>query len=70
MVYLEAAMILNCLKYFRINTYTSVILKYLWVVHLPHLSGASGSLVELIPKLALRVSQTITDLYYRPSELM
>ena len=51
-------------KIFQNNT-NSVILKYLWVGHLPHLSRVIGPLVELKQKLALRVSPTITDLYYR-----
>ena len=57
-------MISNCLNYFRIDT-NSVILKYLWVVYLPHLFGVSGPLIELRHKLALRASPTITDLYQK-----
>ena len=46
-------MILNCLKYFKINT-KGVIFKYLWVVHLSNLSGVSGPLKGFMAEVGFK----------------
>ena len=46
-------MISNCLKYFRINT-ISVILNYLWVVHLPNLFGGKWTTCKIKAEVSFK----------------